>query len=134
MIVKRILDLKQKADQTFVMVSVEALFMRKRLSRVIPVILLCMMVATLILPALSAADTSDAAKPILDETKTQWNASGGLLIAALALILGVIGLVWSKNWQGLVIGLIAGVLVGSVFDLAGCSVNLGKKIGTEMGQ
>ncbi len=108
--------------------------MRERLSKVIPIILLCMMVATLILPALSAADTSDAAKPILDETKTQWNASGGLLIAALALILGVIGLVWSKNWQGLVIGLIAGVLVGSVFDLAGCSVNLGKKIGTQMGQ
>ncbi|HAK87618.1 MAG: hypothetical protein A2X55_08845 [Nitrospirae bacterium GWB2_47_37] len=79
----------------------------------------------LILPAIGFAD---AVKPIYDLAKNEWEASVSLLIAAGALIGGIIGLMTTKSWVGLVVGILVGVLGGGAFNMSGCAVTTGKAL------
>jgi uncharacterized membrane protein YadS len=79
-----------------------------------------------------SAGTDDVVKPLYDEATKQWDASGKKLIALLAVIVGLVALVISRRWEGLVLGILIGVLAGSAVQMSGCAIDLGNLIGQRM--
>jgi hypothetical protein len=94
-----------------------------------PGLLLVMLLFNIIVPiVLSSLGHADSLQPLVDKTKTEWEGSGVLLAALIAIVVGVIVGMMGKGWTVLTYALLGSFLGGGAYGISSCTTTQGKSI------